>query len=86
MHKCSCGIFHADAQTVVAAFQEPLHDSLKTPQPLQQMDPLHERQLSSSAAGPSHTPEGPGSQSESLNGSQYGGLSFVSVRSADVAI
>ena len=44
------------------------------------MDPLHERQLSSSAAGPSHAPKRSNSLSGSLSSSQYGGLSFVSVR------
>lgn len=43
------------------------------------MDPLHERQLSSRAAGPSHAPEGPQSRAETVDESQYGGLSFVSV-------
>ncbi|KAL3158335.1 hypothetical protein ABBQ38_010576 [Trebouxia sp. C0009 RCD-2024] len=42
------------------------------------MDPLHERQLSSRAAGPSHAPEGPQSRAETVDESQYGGLSFVS--------
>lgn len=48
------------------------------------MDPLHERQLSSSAAGPSHAEDGPGTQSGGFDGSQYGGLSFVSVSSPDL--
>ena len=43
------------------------------------MDPIHERQLSSRSAGPSHTLEQTDVQSGNVHEPQYGGLSFVSV-------
>ena len=49
------------------------------------MDPLQERQLSSSAAGPSHAYDPAEAQSDIVNNLQYGGLSFISVSIAKLS-